>query len=92
MEKFLVDRIDRTVDNYRLAKEYLKLENNNVNIEELEELGKGALKKAVIDGDIDNGSLMAGQISGMVNKIQSVKEIIEEMFNEYDNIKCNFNS
>jgi len=76
----------------KLAKEYLKLENNNVNIEELEELGKGALKKAVIDGDIDNGSLMAGQISGMVNKIQSVKEIIEEMFNEYDNIKCNFNS
>ena len=76
----------------KLAKEYLKLENNNVNIEELEELGKGALKKAVIDGDIDNGSLMAGRISGMVNKIQSVKEIIEEMFNEYDNIKCNFNS
>ena len=76
----------------KLAKEYLKLENNNVNIEELEELGKGALKKAVIDGDIDNGSLMAGQISGIVNKIQSVKEIIEEMFNEYDNIKCNFNS
>ena len=50
------------------------------------------MKKAVIDGDIDNGSLMAGQISGMVNKIQSVKEIIDEMFNEYDNIKCNFNS
>ena len=70
----------------KLAKEYLKLENNNVNIEELEELGKGALKKAVIDGDIDNGSLMAGQISGMVNKIQSVKEIIEEMFAQYNEI------
>lgn len=76
----------------KLAKEYLKLESNNVDVEELEELGKGALKKAVVDGDIDNGSLMAGQISGMVNKIQSVKEMIEEMFSEYENIKCNSNS
>lgn len=76
----------------KLAKEYLKLESNNVDVEELEKLGKGALKKAVVDGDIDNGSLMAGQISGMVNKIQSVKEMIEEMFSEYENIKCNSNS
>ena len=70
----------------KLAKEYLKLENDNASIEELEELGKGALKKAVVDGDIENGSLMAGQISGMVNKIQSVKEIIEEMFAQYNEI------
>ena len=39
-----------------------------------------------------NARIFSGQISGMVNKIQSVKEIIEEMFSEYDNIKCNFNS
>lgn len=71
----------------KLAKEYLKLENDNASIEELEELGKGALKKAVVDGDIENGSLMAGQISGMVKKVQSVKEIIEEMFNEYEEVK-----
>lgn len=73
----------------KLAKEYLKLENDNASIEELEELGKGALKKAVVDGDIENGSLMAGQISGMVKKVQSVKEIIEEMFNEYEEVKRN---
>ena len=71
----------------KLAKEYLKLENANASIDELEELGKGALKKAVVDGDIENGSLMAGQISGMVKKVQSVKEIIEEMFNEYEEVK-----
>ena len=71
----------------KLAKEYLKLENDNASIETLEELGKGALKKAVVDGDIENGSLMAGQISGMVKKVQSVKEIIEEMFNEYEEVK-----
>ena len=73
----------------KLAKEYLKLENDNASIETLEELGKGALKKAVVDGDIENGSLMAGQISGMVKKVQSVKEIIEEMFNEYEEVKRN---
>lgn len=73
----------------KLAKEYLKLENSNASLETLEELGKGALKKAVVDGDVDNGSLMAGQISGMVKKIQSVKNIIEEMFNEYEEIKRN---
>lgn len=71
----------------RLAKKYLKFEGNNASIDELEELGKGALKKAVVDGDIENGSLMAGQISGMVKQVQSVQEIIEEMFNEYEEIK-----
>lgn len=71
----------------KLAKEYLKLESANASIEVLEELGKGTLKRAVVDGDIENGSLMAGQISGMVKKIQSVKEIIEEMFNEYEEVK-----
>ena len=71
----------------KLAKEYLKLESANASIEILEELGKGALKRAVVDGDIESGSLMAGQISGMVKKVQNVKEIIEEMFSEYEEVK-----
>ena len=71
----------------KLAKEYLKLESANASIEILEELGKGALKRAVVDGDIESGSLMAGQISGMVKKVESVKEIIEEMFSEYEEVK-----
>lgn len=71
----------------KLAREYLNLEKNNASIDEIEELGKGALRKAVKDGNIDEGSLMAGQISGMVRKKQSAKEIIEEMFNEYDKLK-----
>lgn len=73
----------------KLAKEYLKLEKNSVSFDKLEELGRGALKKAVVDGDIENGSLMAGQISGMLKKVQTSKEIIEEMFNEYEEIKKN---
>lgn len=71
----------------KLAKEYLKLESANASIKILEELGKGALKRAVVDGDIESGSLMAGQISGMVKKVQNVKEIIEEMFSEYEEVK-----
>ena len=47
---------------------------------------RGALRKAVVDGDTDNGSVMAGQIAGLVNKEQSCKEIIEELVAEFD--KC----
>lgn len=71
----------------RLAREFLKLEASNVSTEKLEELGRGALRRAVKDGDVDNSSLMAGQISGMVSKKQSVKEIIEEIFNEYEELR-----
>jgi len=74
----------------KLAKEYLSLESKNASLEELEELGRGALAKAVKDGDISSGSLMAGQISGLVSKKQSVKEIIEEMFSQYEDLKKTF--
>ncbi len=70
----------------KLAREYLNLENKNASMEVLEDIGRGALKKAVKDGDVEQGSLMAGQIAGMISKKQSAKEIIEEMFNEYENI------
>ena len=71
----------------KLAREYMNLEKENAPMEKIEELGRGALRKAVKDGDIENGSLMAGQISGLINKRQSAKEIIEEIFNEFENIK-----
>ena len=73
----------------KLAREYLNLEKNNASLEEIEELGKGALRKAVKEGNVDEGSLMAGQISGMVSKKQSAKEIIKEMFDEYERLKNN---
>ncbi|MDV4151549.1 enoyl-[acyl-carrier-protein] reductase FabK [Clostridium sp. AL.422] len=74
----------------KLAREYMKIEKEDVSLERMEELGKGALKKAVIDGDMENGSIMAGQISGLINKRQSAKEIIEEMFSEYEKVKNSF--
>ena len=60
------------------AKEY----DSSVSNEKLEELGVGALKLAVVDGDLKNGCFLAGQIAGMVKKEQSAKEIIDELVNE----------
>ena len=71
----------------KLAREFLKLESSNVSAENLEELGRGALRRAVKDGDVDNSSLMAGQISGMVTRKQNVKEIIDEIFDEYEELR-----
>ena len=68
----------------KLTREYIRLEKINADQEEIENLGKGALKKAVVDGDVNNGSVMAGQISGLISKKQSCKEIVDELINELD--------
>ncbi|SCH63874.1 Nitronate monooxygenase [uncultured Clostridium sp.] len=70
----------------KLTREYSKLEKSNADISEIEALGKGALQKAVIHGDVDNGSVMAGQIAGMINKKQSCEETINELMNELDEV------
>lgn len=71
----------RTLRN-QLTKMFDKLEKSGANIEEIENLGKGALPNAVIHGDINMGSVMAGQIAGMIQKEQTCKEIIDEMMEE----------
>lgn len=66
-----------------LANEMLKIERENINseaVKDIDELGKGALYKAVKEGDIKKGAIMAGQIAGLINKEQTVEEIIKEMF------------
>ena len=63
----------------RFTKEYLDLEKQGIDFETLEKLGVGRLRKAVQEGDIDNGSLMAGQISGLIGDVKSCKEIIEDL-------------
>lgn len=63
----------------KMTKEYIKLENEGADFMELEKLTLGSLRKAVIDGDVVNGTLMAGQIAGLINKKQSCKEMIEEI-------------
>ncbi|MFZ5966342.1 MAG: enoyl-[acyl-carrier-protein] reductase FabK [Bacillota bacterium] len=63
----------------KFSKEYGKKEQENASIEELESLGSGRLKLSVIDGDIENGSVMSGQIAGLIQDIKPCKEIIEEI-------------
>lgn len=70
----------------KMTREYLKMEEKGVSLEELELLTLGSLRKAVIEGDVVNGSLMAGQIAGMVKKEQTCKEMIEEMMEEAETL------
>ncbi len=63
----------------KMTREYIRLEKEGKSFEELEYLTLGALRKAVMDGDVESGTVMAGQIAGMVKKEQTCKEMIEEM-------------
>ncbi|MGL4798288.1 MAG: enoyl-[acyl-carrier-protein] reductase FabK [Cellulosilyticaceae bacterium] len=66
----------------QMTREFNKLEKEGVDPSVLEEIGAGGLRAAVVDGDIVRGSVMSGQIAGMVKKVQPAKEIIEEIFTE----------
>ena len=68
------------------TREYLKLEQAGASFEELEKLTLGGLRKAVVDGDVIHGSVMAGQIAGLVKDSRSCKEIIEGICREMKNV------
>lgn len=70
----------------KMTREYLKLEANGASFEELENLTLGGLRRAVVDGDTDNGSVLAGQIAGMINKRQSCREIIDEVMDQAETL------
>lgn len=65
-----------------MAKEYLALESKGADRMELEKLTLGGLRRAVVDGDVIRGSLMAGQVCGQLKEVKPVKDIIEEMYNQ----------
>ena len=65
-----------------LTKRYHELEAQSSTLMELEELTLGSLRKAVYDGDVENGSVMSGQIAGLVTEIRPVKNIIEDVVKE----------
>lgn len=67
----------------QMAREYVKKEKEGATLEQLEIYTLGSLRKAVRDGDVQNGSLMAGQVAGMIKAIRPVKVIIEELFVQY---------
>ncbi len=65
----------------KLTRTYLEMEAAGASAEELEKLGVGSLHKATHEGDVENGSVMIGQISGMLEDIKSVQEIIDDIVN-----------
>lgn len=63
----------------KMTREYLRLEKEGADFMELEKLTLGSLRKAVIEGDVTNGTLMAGQIAGLISQVQSCEEIIQDI-------------
>lgn len=63
----------------KLTREYIEKEKNGASIEELEQLGAGKLHLATHKGDVDNGSVMIGQISGMLKDVKTVEEIMQDL-------------
>lgn len=73
----------RVIEN-KLAKEMLEKEKVGASKEELEAMGAGTLRLAVVDGDVNLGSVMAGQIASMVEEEKSTKEILLQLMTELD--------
>ena len=73
----------------QMTREYLNLEKKNTSFEELEHLTLGALRKAVVEGDVKMGTVMAGQIAGMIKKEQTCEEIINELMHEAEEVYKN---
>lgn len=75
----------RSLEN-KLTREFLEKEKSGISIEELMEFGLGKVRLGLIEGDLEGGTLLAGQIAGMIKEIKPVKVIIEEMVAEAEAI------
>lgn len=76
----------RSIKN-KLTRKFIKLEKEGADKEEIEKLGIGTLRNAVLNGDVENGSVMAGQISGLIKEIKTCKEVIEDIIAEAKKVK-----
>lgn len=70
----------------RLTREYVKLEKEGASSAELEAMGTGALRKAVLEGDVNNGSVMAGQVAALIRKQESCEEIIKDFIEKTEEL------
>ena len=70
----------------KLARKFIELEHNCAPGEEFEKLGMGSLKLAMVEGDVEMGSVMAGQVSAMVNGVQPAREIIADVVAGAENV------
>jgi len=64
----------------KMAREYLALEKRGATLEELEHVTLGSLRRAVLEGDTEHGSVMSGQVAGMLHEIKPVRQIFEELY------------
>lgn len=71
----------RSIKN-KFTQEFAEMEEKKSPIEELDKFGSGKLRAAVVDGDVDHGSVMSGQIAGLVDRIQPASEMIEEIVSQ----------
>ncbi len=62
------------------------MEKEGASLEELEKITLGSLRKAVVEGDVVDGTLMAGQIAGLVKKEQTCAEMIQEIMTQAENL------
>ena len=69
-----------------MTRKYIELENKGAGFEELEKLTLGGLRKAVVDGDVANGSVMSGQIAGLVKERMSCQALIQKLVSETDQL------
>ena len=72
----------------QMTREYARLEQEGKSFEELEYMTLGTLRKAVQEGDITNGTVMAGQIAGMISREQTCREMIDEMMEQAERLLC----
>lgn len=70
----------------KLYRQYSELEKNGAPPEAFDSLGAGSLRKAVVEGDVVYGSVMAGQVAGLIRKEQTSSEIITDIFDECHNV------
>ena len=67
----------------KMAREYVRMEKENIPLAEREKLTPGSLRRAVFEGDTEMGSLMAGQVAGQLHEIRPVRAILEELYADY---------
>ena len=64
----------------KMTRQYLILEKQGASLEELEKVTLGGLRRAVLEGDMEYGSVMSGQVAGMVHEIKPLRQIFEELY------------
>ena len=76
----------------RMARQFQAMEKGDASLDELERFGQGKFELGVLEGDIDNGSLMVGQICGLVSEIKPAAAIIKEIVEQAESIIAKLNS